>query len=384
MAKFQKNILEVGTYQSPDGEVKVTTDRLRHWSKSFARMKESNIGVPVSWDHNDDPAKSTPIQFSSTRRRRRPAAGTVGYLESFDVSDDGQSATIALDIPRTEDADKVKHNLAMVSPVLFESWKDGRGENHKDCITHVDLVQHPVDNSQTEFEPVIACSFRMGLDTGKPVTYRMAEHEESDDEDKPEKSENPEDDSSHEEEADTTDDDRLKRIKEGLFGMDIVLSEDTNTDNFMEHLEQAILTASAMGGDEEMEIGTEGLDATAPQSVGLGNSPFAKFASNQHRAQVNIRLSTLLEQGRCTPAEYKDKIVQLKAIRLSLDTEGNHVPSQLESWIESRESVPEGTFWDSDRRTRMSQLEVMPHPESTGEFTNERADEVADEILGKT
>ena len=223
---------------------------------------------------------------------------------------------------------------AVVSPVIFEEWKDGKGRVHEDCITHVDLVQHPVDNSQTDFVPAsIACALRMGLDTGKPKTYLLADHDMADDGSKH--------DDDNPGEAESTD--RLKNVIEALAAMKIVLPDDTTAENFFERVEAALLTAAAMGG-EEIPMGTEELEATTPDFAALSlRGPFAKFASNEHRKGVALRLDALLEKGQCTPAEYKEKEMTLKSVRLSLDSAGNHRLTPTESWIDSRESVPEGT-----------------------------------------
>ena len=130
-------------------------------------------------------------------------------------------------------------------------------------------------------------------------------------------------------------------------------------------------------------MGTEELEATTPDFAALSlRGPFAKFASNEHRKGVAVRLDALLEKGQCTPAEYKEKETTLKTVRLSLDSAGNHRLTPTESWIDSRESVPEGTFWDDKQRTRMSQLETVPHPSdlSGDEVTDEEADEIVAEI----
>ena len=182
MKKFKKAILEAGrTYHSPDGKLVVTPERLKHWATSFRRMSESGIGIPISWDHAEDPDKSKPFKLPAGGSRKRPAKDTVGYLNAFKVIDGGKRAEITLDVRGQENIDKVDDNLAYVSPVIFEKWSDGDGTTHTDCITHVDLVQHPVDHHQTAFERAdesIACALRLGLDTGKPAVYRLQADED--------------------------------------------------------------------------------------------------------------------------------------------------------------------------------------------------------------
>jgi len=405
MPKFKKKVLEVGTYQSPDGEVKVTTERLNHWANSFDKMRGANIGIPVSWDHANDPAKSIPQQLSGKRRRK--TEGTVGYMDSFKVAEDGGSAEITLNIPNSADAEKVKDNLAYFSPVIYGSWKDGRGESYPDCITHGDLVQHPVDNSQGEFTPVeevVACSLRMGLETQHSV-YRMGDFDkkkkfpgendqdqQADDAADPDMAANAEEPGKKPDGAkdpDTTEEpeetevinnaNRLTNVKEALGSMQIVLSEDTNEINFLAHLEQALLTAAAMNGDE---MGTEDLQETTPEfaALSLESKKWRLHADKTHRAAVSSRLTALLDNGQCTPAELEAKTEKLDAVRLSLDDSGVHQDSNLESWIESRETCPRGSFWDDQTRTKQMGLDTVPQPKS-GVIGNDEANSIADELF---
>ena len=384
MARFKKTLLGARTYHSPDGVLEVTPARLRHWSDTFARFKQKNLAVPISWGHAADPANSQPIKSKS-----RPPQDTVGYLEQFKLAPDGTSAEVLINVPRDEDAQKVKANLAELSPVIFESWKDGDGTEWRDCITHVDLVQHPVDHHQTEFQPVVACAFRMGLDKGKPVTYRMqGEEMEGEEKEQPEAKDPPEE-SPVENEGD-----RLKKVLDALAAHQIVLSDDTNEENFLEHLEQALLTAAAMGGTDAGGMDEPPTEVTQPEFAmsldkKIAESPELarqrKYLDQQHRGTVATRLSAILSAGQCTPAEYKAKQPALKAVRLSLDDEGNAVAGSLETWIASRESIPRGTFWDPDTRTRAAatRMDVVERPEGLVPMTAEDADKVADEVLGR-
>lgn len=377
MAKFKKAILKANrTYHSPDGQVRVTPERLKHWADSFNAMNADGLAVPVSWGHSDVPADSLPIKFASDGKKPRPPEGTVGYLHSVKLAPDGNSAQIELDIRGGANNEKVEQNLAFVSPVIRETFADGQGKRWTDVWGHMDLVQHPVDNTQTPFVKVkdyaIACALRMGLDDGKPVTYRMAEHEDMADAD-----------SKGEGGSEETGSDRLKNVIEALAGMSIVLPDDTTAENFFERVESALLTAAAMGG-RDVQTDTDDLEESRPEfaALGLEVKRWRGHADKEHREKVGTRLSVLLDKGQCTPAEYRQQEAALGSVRLSLDSQGNHQPARIESWIESREAVPSGTFWDAEKRTRMSNLEVAPHPqEVTGVETEESANEVADEVL---
>jgi hypothetical protein len=174
MVGFKKAVLRVGKYFSPDGEVPVTPDRLRHWQNEFRRMKAARQVIPVDWDHAEQSNRAglTPLSLGDFRKRRS-ARNTVGHLVDFDVTDEG--AVLTLDVPDEEAAGKADKNLVFVSPVISPIWRDGAANEYADCITHVDFVNHPVDHSQGPFErvpveslnqqPAIACALRMGLGT---------------------------------------------------------------------------------------------------------------------------------------------------------------------------------------------------------------------------
>jgi hypothetical protein len=377
MAKFKKGFLKANrTYHSPDDPLPVSQGTLTHWRDTFKAFKSKGLKVPMYWGHQDRVELSTP--------KRRLPNECVGHLDDLQLSSDGKSLEITVDVPRKEDADKVRHNLAELSPVVFRRWKDGDGKVYENCITGVDLVQHPVDHRQTDFTEVLSCSIRMGLDMGKPIVYRLA------DDDEPPSDEAPPEESSDDEEIPDEpvgdDGSRLKKVTESLARMNVVLSDDTNEENFLEHLENALLTVEAMANGSEM-TSDEGLEQANPEqfaSFSLQSSREKKYLDKQHRSLIATRLTSVLHQGQCTPAEYKVREPQLKSIRLSLDDEGDSVPSPLETWVASREAVPRGTFWDPDKRTRMSALDLAPQPKGLSEgmpVTDEDSDAVVNSIF---
>lgn len=190
MSDFQKTILAVGTYESPDGIVEVTPARLRHWEKMHKALSDNRQVVPIDWDHADNPASATPLSVSEYKKRRS-AANTVGHMKDFKVASDGKSAEILLSIPDQQAAQKARDNLVFVSPVIFHDWKDGSGKSYNDVITHVDLVNHPVDHSQSGFSAMSI--LRCGLDQGRPQSFRLAMMDEEFDIDEDDEDEDEED-----------------------------------------------------------------------------------------------------------------------------------------------------------------------------------------------
>jgi hypothetical protein len=382
--KFRKRVLtEDRDYHSPDGPLSVNREVKAHWAASVNRLVKDGFDIPMFWDHPEDPEKSQPVQRVGNRRRR--AKGQAGWLTSARMEKDG-SLGLEFDIPESS-AKQVSENLTKVSPVIWDELTDGKGQTHRNIIGAVDLVTHPVDTTQSDFEPseTVACSLlRFSLNADKPSLYRLAEDDDMADEDIADDVVDEETDEVTEEEV-ADDGNRIRKVLDALAAMNIVLSEDTNAENLLEHLEQALLTAAAMGSDE---IATEGLEE-APAGefaqLSLETQKWRKRADIEHRKSIAKRLSVLLESGRCTPAEAKAKTLVVPKIRLSLDANGKELPSQLESWLESREAVPAGTFWDSTKRTRMAGLKELPQPSWVhgDEETPEQAEEVANEMFKK-
>lgn len=368
MSRFTKTVLKTGTYHSPDGVVEVTPERLEHWRKQFVAMRKARQVVPVGWDHATEEDSLKPVSLSSYKKSRS-ARDTIGRLVDFAVREDG-SAEITLDIRDPKAQQQARLNNVYVSPVIFDSWRDGHGNEYRDVITHVDFVNHPVDHSQGPFrqagEGRIACALRMGL--SKP--YRMSEDTMADD-----NKTTPGDDSGSASET------KLKDVLDALAKMDIVLSDDTNEDNFLEHLHQALLTAAAHRGED----GDDEPATVAPDDGYAAMSLEAKkalaFAERTHRDALKSRLAKLLESGRCTPQEHKAQVGCVASVRLSLSSDGTPEPSRLEDWIASREALPEGACWDPDKRTKMSQVVNLPASFSGADMSDEEASEIAKQVL---
>ncbi len=366
MSRFTKTVLKTGTYHSPDGIVEVTPERLQHWQQQFVAMRKAKQVVPVGWDHAEREDALKPVSLSRYKKKRS-ARDTIGRLVDFAVRKDG-SAEITLDIRDPKARQQAERNNVYVSPVIFDSWRDGHGNEYRDVITHVDFVNHPVDHSQGPFRPAegrVACALRMGL--SKP--YRMSEDTMA------------KDTTGDHPKPGSTSDTKLKDVLDALAKMDIVLSDDTNEENFLEHLHQALLTAAAHrgedGDDEPVTVAAD--DGYAAMS--LESKKALAFAERTHREQIKSRLDALLSSGRCTPDEHKSHAASISAVKLSLDDSGNPQPSRIEDWIASRESVPEGTFWDPEKRTRLSQVAQLPSGFAGDHISDEEAAEIAQKIL---
>lgn len=406
MAKFIKSALKVGeTFIDGNGKpVPVTTERLRHFSQQFGRLTKAGYIVPVAWDHASTLEGISPLAAADAKKSRS-AKNTIGKLDSFNVAKDGKSAEVTLKISDPTAQGRAERNEVYISPVIMESWRDGRGTEYKDAVTHVDMVNHPVDHSQGPFRKLpevaagtVALAIRMGLD---PVCTLMGDPPPKDDDDEEDDDEdgvpNKDDETPEgESDADVNNPERVSRVIEALKVHDLVLPEDTDGTNILERLEVALGVKASIEGKGDSQdpndpnAGQSQVKVTDPGGFqGMSLDPRTQaaiaYAERQHRDSVKVRLKNLLDSGRCTPAEAAAKEPSVGVVKLSLDDKGNPEPSKLEEWIDSREAVPAGTFWDDKTRTANAQkLSLVPPPKHAGaEMTDEEAEAVVDGVFGK-
>lgn len=411
MAKFRKFMLRANhTYHAGDVQLPVTPARLKHWESQFKAMTAKDIEIPIGWDHSADPDKQMPIYLPAGKRRS--AKDGAGKLTNFEVTEDGNDAILTFDIRGKQNIEAVEANIPQASPVIWKdlkNWKDGDGGEWNDVITCVDLVRQGVDHRQTDFEKVdneqmVACSIAMGIPDGPPQVFRMAAHD--DDENGDENTGHDDEDeetNSNGTDGDNVNDDggqgRLKTVIDALAAMNVVLSGDTNAANFLEHLEQALLTAAAMGGDDDMtnnQAGAKNGDVQLAQpqvaALSLDNKRMNDFLSGNHRVGVMASLDTCLDEGRCSPAEYAVHVKCVPNIMLSLDDQGNHQLTAVEQFVENRKQVPVGTFWDDKTRTAKMATDMVSHPsgletqakdEKDEPKTKAEANKIGREFLGK-
>jgi hypothetical protein len=357
---FRKAALKVGTYHSPDGIVTVTPERLQHWASQFNAMTEAKQVIPMHWDHGSDLDSLQPIAMDVFERKAtRSAANSVGKLAKFEVASDGQSAEIEFVTLTPSATEKVQANAVYVSPVIFPEWKDGSGRTYTDVITHMDLVNHPVDHSQGPAEPIaqpaLMSCIRMGMDS-KP--YKMGE------DDKPSMPPAMDDMPEPEAEPMANETSVLGDVVAALAGFGLVLPNDTTEANFLDRVRTAAIAAAGSdpGAGNGLDPVTQQQELTVSQpqvaTMSLEAQRAIAYGERQHKANVQSQLQSLLESGRCTPAEFDAQKNLVGALKLSLTDDGEPVASAVEAWIESRKPVPAGTFWDGEEK--LKRLSAVP------------------------
>lgn len=380
----------------------------------------------MHWDHGSDVDSLRPLSQSEFHRNAsRSAKNSVGKLTDFKVSRDGKSAEITFQTLDNQATKKVASNAVYVSPVIFPKWKDGAGNQYRDLITHLDLVNHPVDHSQSlarQVEPeAITCCLRMGLKT-KPFRLgntmadddykdddemledEMLEDEmldgdididaeldddlgddvdididlDDDDDDFDQELEDLGMDSGEELELEVADDgSQVGDLMLALADHDLVLPEDTTMENFMDRLRTALIAKK--GNDTESSAGGD-FDSGETIVADPQIATMSAFANKSYSSKLNQNLKALLKSGRCTPAEYRAKKKQASVVKLSLNAQGKPKKNLVSEWIKSRAQLPKGAVWSSrEKLKRMSTVvAVQPNEKQTQQRQGQLSDKQLD------
>lgn len=377
--KLQKKVmLRVGhNYKSPNGDVPVTLDRLKHWASEHKRLIAAGYLPPMHYDHSDEHEMLVPITMDAFKERKsRSAQNSVGYLSEFNITDDGQAAELVYKVTEPKAEKQLRDNVVQVSPVILPSFRDGAGNEYTDLITHLDVVNYPVDYSQSKAQPAqestaVVMAIRMGLDT-EPYT--------------------------HDAESGKANSANLSRVLKNLSMIELDLPEDTDVENFIERLDVALpvyiksnpLFESDDQGDDEKSGDTFGNDngerIVAEHEMATTMS-LQKYADNQYRENQQSKLESMLKKGQMTPAEFKEQKATLGAIKLSLTDDGKPQSNSVSDFIKNREAVPAGTFWtDEQKAANVGSTDVAEHddpikmslnPSDDEELSQEKLDELA-------
>lgn len=377
---FRKSILKVGSYQSPQGAVVVTPQRLKHWESEIQRLQGAGYMIPMHFDHATNPELLEPVAMSALAETKlsRSAAATVGKLQSFRVAPDGQSAEIVVHTMTPSATEKVEANAVFVSPVIYPEWRDGNGQTYTDIITSVDLVDHPVDSKQSTFIPAT----KLGL-VSRPFCLSVVP---MDDDKKPE-DEKPEAPEAQESGAEADEEKEESKIAYALSDvlaelqkLDVVLPEDTSLDNFIDRLYTALLTAAATGGLNEQAEAAPEMSNPMIATMSLKLQAMENRIIDEARESKRTALEGLLKSGRCTAAEHKKMLAKLGVQKMSLGEDSSVSAGDLDVWIDARNSLPEGAAWTDKQRTQAAQTLSVVEPKSSHNPTNPGSDMSADEI----
>jgi hypothetical protein len=353
---FRKAVLSVNEYQSGDGSVTVTSDRLRHWEDQFQRLKDAGYAVPMHWNHAelDDVEMLSPIAMDSlTRRDTRGAHNTEGRMVDFKVTPDGRSAEITVEILTPSAIEKVEANSVYVSPVIFPEFMDGHGNSYADVITSVDLVDYPVDHSQGPFLPaevdaaipaLMGCGIRMGI---KPTIFtpKVLRMDMASDTNMAAPAAPPGNEMN---DGGSDADSIVKMIVDVMQEVGVQLPEDTSAANIVDNIRMVLGNGGQGGGNPD-----NGTVAVSPEiqtmSAIVRNS--RAYAERAYHRELLGQLESLRDQGKILDEEFSLYAARVAAQRLSLDAYSKPKTGDVERFMDSRKVIPVGTFKTSTFRS---------------------------------
>jgi|GEM_PF-3379038 len=131
--KFRKEIARVGSYAHPDGELEFTPERLASWVASFEAAKAAGVELPVPLGHDPDPAAN------------------AGWVESLELSPEGDKLYAVLVITRPDVAALVENGTIRHTSLALGPLADDSGNFWEEAILEISLVNDPHVRRQEPF-----------------------------------------------------------------------------------------------------------------------------------------------------------------------------------------------------------------------------------------
>lgn len=363
--------------------------------------------------------------MSASEGKSRTAERTCGRLKDFRVLPGGNAAELTIETLTPSATEKVKSNAVFVSPVLFDQWKDGAGNRYRDTIGSVDLVDYPVDHSQGPFVPAMQAMSCIRMSCS-PTVFRMSAMADTppvDPKKKPPMDEEPYGDENgmdgdgggfdnpdvSMEPGTTPADDETSStpidpepstgtsvadVVQLLSQLQVVLPDDTTTNNFLERLRPALMTAVAANAQPEPDEPATSLPPEQ-QSPQLADQPQIATMSlrikqleqdkiKSARSALNRRLKTLLDSGRCSPLEFKQMQAKIGVQKMSLTASNTVKAGDTAVWIRSREATPHGAVWTPAQKVQKMGVKPVTAPSewsAKATMTKETEDEAVNALL---
>jgi hypothetical protein len=295
MPALKKTLLKTGVYHAPQGEFRAHRKRLERLVKTFEKMRDAGIRVPVSWGHS--PFATPANDDERAKQQHWLSAHNAGYVPDLKLTRDGNFDAV-LDVPGVEldrqgdlvhwvrlpDGRQVRGKVGEVS-IAVKPWRDGSGKDWGEALVHVALTPHPVAHDHGGFS-LSACTadapgYTLCL---TDYTRTLSASEEDDvadeDKDKPDKGEGGDKAKPFEKKGKGGDSEggggSKDYFKEGMAFLSergISLPDDTTDANFWERL---CIAAHALE-HAETTTGEDMIDEPPPMDEPLPEEPEATF-----------------------------------------------------------------------------------------------------------
>jgi hypothetical protein len=419
MATARKILIRPGIYHPPQGELVASRERIKGWVDTWKRMDAAGLKIPVSWGHQ--PGAVPGDAGERAARQYYLSHYNAGYVGSLDADEKGDLAS-SLNVPgcevdasgnlthwlRLPDGRQVKASVGEVS-IAIKDFRDGQGREWPDAIVHVALTPLPVVDSQEGFKA-------LGLDSCDNPVYLslsqllsasegadMAEEKEKPDveseEAEPKAKAPPEAEAEAPAPAAPPVKNHFAAALEVLRANGIALPEDTTEKNLCERIlvagtaiasakaemeQEMAKSEAAEGGEEKGQEYSGEQPGEEPRPVMMSLSTAKTPAERKlleretksHKAGLDARIDRLVKRG-LKPARAAELRQQVQGYTLSLDAEGEPVPSRVDYALSLLEdSLPESREFRKHIQGRAT-LEARP---DRGEDRTQIQEEAGDEL----
>jgi len=340
LPKFRKVVTFPGIYNAVvDGvQVKepVTRARIARWVDQFHKMRDAQIQVPMPWGHQSqaNPLKFDPKANSKDELAFRKSRFNASYIDDLEVGPAGEMVVTGeippgLKVNGGALVDEKNHTAIREVSLAANSWTDGDGTKWDDCIRHIAFTPLPVAHKTPGFqegtpakgETRFSISNLVGCSpSARAVEFAMAH--EPDEDKKPKFPPKDEEGDENDLESGGIDIDEIKSKLASAMG--IKLPDDTNAENFLEHLWVAI---HALAPDEP-----ESLTEETPPGGGMGtmmslldnDDPKEQRLVVAGKKALARRIARLVHRGlRPTAAKLLQERAAVPGLQMSIDNEGN-------------------------------------------------------------
>lgn len=328
------------TFQSPDGPVQATPERMRRMVETFQKMKAARLNIPVPFGHQ---LKALPESYDEEQFLK--SRYNAGYLHDVRINKAGELEVVPETPALQHDAEsgclidpERKTAIKEVSLALAKEFTDGKGRVWNDAIVHAALVTHPVvDGQEAGFQRMsLNANPRIGgltfLSLGSPSQWRLALGDDDDDSDAP--ADPPAETPPPEETPAAIVEPFNPNLMQLLAEHGIVLPEDTDKANFEERLVTALTALKGrlepMNSDTPPSVPSGATEGTSTQMLSLlSTSPAGQKLVAQHRLtqqrEARAKLDDLKARGLRLELfkELETQVAAITTTKLSLTAAGD-------------------------------------------------------------
>lgn len=151
MAVLLKDVLEAGTFHTPEGqEVRISSAEVDQLHSRVGEFARDGLFIPACWEHQPDilADKKTQIKAALADKSKQ----TLGWVDQAVMS--GDRLNFLMDVPDTDDSKKVQ-KVRYCSPYIARDWVDGSGKKWPGwSILHLAVTNRPVWKGQRPFIPI--------------------------------------------------------------------------------------------------------------------------------------------------------------------------------------------------------------------------------------